>query len=41
VDNGGDTPLLWLLKHKTGLAATEIMKLLIKFGANPLYQNPV
>ncbi len=39
VDNGGDTPILWLLKNRHGLSTFEIIRLLIKFGADVRYQN--
>lgn len=40
VDGGGDTPLLWLLKNRSGQATLEIIRLLLKFGADVRYQNP-
>lgn len=39
VNRSGDSPLLWLIKNKRGKSNLELVKLLIRFGANPTYQN--
>ena len=46
VDHAGDSPLLWLVRtccdSRSGQqTAVEIIKLLIRFGASPTYQNQV
>lgn len=46
VDRAGDSPLLWLVRtcceSRSGQQTNlEIIKLLIRFGANPTYQNQV
>lgn len=43
-DASGDTPLLWLIKNKPlaiGSSALELIKMLIRFGANPTLDNGV
>ncbi len=39
IDNGGDTHFLWLLKNRRGQYTFEIIRLLIKFGADVRFQN--
>ena len=39
-DASGDTPLMWLLKNRTGQSTLEIIRMLLKFGADVRIQNP-
>jgi ankyrin repeat protein len=43
-DASGDTPLLWLIKNKpiaVGTSGQELIKMLFRFGANPMLDNGV
>eukprot|EP01038_Epipyxis_sp_PR26KG_P011805 gene11805-15797_t len=40
IDNNGDTSLIWLIKNRSSSSISDIVRLLFRFGADPLCPNP-